>query len=100
MSTIDGSQSVRRQGTGTCRRVPGRDETTESAERTKIMHARINLLAGDPAMLGEATRYLEETVRPHVEAEHGSRGLACLVNADLGTGIVASYWDSADAMTA
>jgi heme-degrading monooxygenase HmoA/ketosteroid isomerase-like protein len=64
------------------------------------MHARINMLAGDPAMLGEATRYLEGTVRPDVEGQHGNRGLACLVNADLGTCIVASYWDSADAMTA
>jgi heme-degrading monooxygenase HmoA/predicted ester cyclase len=64
------------------------------------MHARINMLAGDPAMLGEATRYLEGTVRSEVESQHGNRGLACLVNADLGTCIVASYWDSADAMTA
>jgi heme-degrading monooxygenase HmoA len=60
----------------------------------------MNMLAGDPAMLGEATRYLEGTVRPEVESQHGNRGLACLFNADLGTCIVASYWDSADAMTA
>jgi limonene-1,2-epoxide hydrolase/heme-degrading monooxygenase HmoA len=64
------------------------------------MHVRVNMLAGDPAMLDEATRYLEGTVRPHVEAQHGSRGLACLANADLGTCVVATYWDSADAMTA
>lgn len=64
------------------------------------MHARINMLAGDPAMLTEATRYLDGTVRPHIEGQHGSRGLACLVNADLGTCVVASYWDSLDAMTA
>src|SRR5579859_6016254 len=77
-----------------------RGERTESAERTTIMHARINMLTGDPAMLGEATRYLEGTVRQHVEGQHGNRGLACLVNADLGTCVVASYWDGADAMTA
>lgn len=64
------------------------------------MHARINMLAGDPARLGEATRYLEGTVRPDVESQHGNRGLACLVNNELGTCVVASYWDSADAMTA
>jgi heme-degrading monooxygenase HmoA/predicted ester cyclase len=64
------------------------------------MHARVNMLTGDPAMLSEATRYLEETVRPDVEGQHGNRGLACLVNADLGTCVVASYWDTADAMTA
>jgi heme-degrading monooxygenase HmoA len=63
------------------------------------MHARFNMLAGDPAMLDEATRYLEETVRPYVESQRGNRGIACLVNADLGTCIIASYWDSADDMT-
>ena len=64
------------------------------------MHARVNMLAGDPAMLSEATRYLEGTVRLQVEGQHGNRGLACIVNADLGTCVVASYWDSADDMTA
>ena len=63
------------------------------------MHARMNMLAGDPAQLGDAIRYLQGTVRPHVEAQHGNRGLACLVNDDLGTCVVASYWDSLDAMT-
>ncbi|MBV8444437.1 MAG: antibiotic biosynthesis monooxygenase [Candidatus Dormibacteraeota bacterium] len=60
----------------------------------------MNMLAGDPAQLNEATRYLEGTVRPHVEGQHGSRGLACLVNADTGVCVVASYWDGLDAMTA
>ena len=64
------------------------------------MHARVNMLAGDPDLLTDATRYLEGTVRPHVESQHGSRGLACLVNAELGTCVVASYWDTLDAMTA
>jgi heme-degrading monooxygenase HmoA/predicted ester cyclase len=64
------------------------------------MHVRMNILAGDPARLGEATRYIEGTVRPHVEVQHGNRGLACLAHADLGVCIVASYWDTLDAMTA
>ena len=64
------------------------------------MHVRMNMLAGDPARMNEATRYLEETVRPDVEAQHGNRGLACLFNADLGICVVASYWDTLDAMTA
>ena len=64
------------------------------------MHVRMNMLAGDPARLDEATRYMEGTVRPHVEALHGNRGLACLTNADLGSCVVASYWDTHDAMTA
>jgi heme-degrading monooxygenase HmoA/predicted ester cyclase len=64
------------------------------------MHARINMLAGDPARLDEATRYLEGTVRPHVEGLHGNRGLACLANADLGVCLIVSYWDTQDVMTA
>jgi len=64
------------------------------------MHVRINMLAGDPGQLDEATRYLETTVRPNVEGQHGNRGLAVLANAGLGTCVIASYWDSADAMTA
>lgn len=64
------------------------------------MHVRMNLLAGDPSQLDEATRYLEATARPHAESQHGNRGLAVLANAGLGTCVIASYWDSADAMTA
>jgi heme-degrading monooxygenase HmoA/limonene-1,2-epoxide hydrolase len=64
------------------------------------MHVRMNMMAGDPARLDEATRYLQETARPDVEAQHGNRGLACLTNTDLGLCIVASYWDTVDAMDA
>ena len=64
------------------------------------MHVRINMLTGDPRQLDEATRYIEATVRPHVESQHGNRGLAVLANAGLGTCVIASYWDSADALTA
>src|SRR6266496_1997850 len=64
------------------------------------MYIRLNMLAGDPARLDEGARYLEGTVRPHVEAQPGNRGLAFLTNAELGLCVIASYWDSADAMTA
>jgi heme-degrading monooxygenase HmoA/predicted ester cyclase len=63
------------------------------------MHVRVNMLAGDPARLSEAARYLEVTAQPHAEAEPGNRGVAFLTNADLGVCLIASYWDSADAMT-
>ncbi len=63
------------------------------------MYVRMNMLTGDPARLEEAGRYLEGTVRPHVEAQHGNRGLAYLTNPELGLCILASYWDSEDAMT-
>src|SRR5690349_10440468 len=64
------------------------------------MYVRMNMLAGDPAQLDEGVRYLDGTVRPHVEAQPGNRGLAFLTNADLGLCVIASYWDSTDAMTA
>lgn len=64
------------------------------------MHVRMNVLTGDPARIDDAARYLEGTVRPHVEAQHGNRGLAFLTNKNLGVCVVASYWDTHDAMTA
>lgn len=64
------------------------------------MYVRMNMLSGDPERLAEAARYLSGTVRPHVEAQPGNRGLTFFVNADLGLCVTASYWDSVDAMTA
>jgi predicted ester cyclase/heme-degrading monooxygenase HmoA len=64
------------------------------------MYVRVNMAAGDPARLEEATRYLETTARPHVEAQPGSRGIGVLANAELGVCVVSSYWDTDDAMTA
>jgi heme-degrading monooxygenase HmoA/limonene-1,2-epoxide hydrolase len=79
-------------------RRPRRDNDVKP--KGKLMHARMNMIAGDPTLIGEATRYLAGTVRPHVEAQHGNRGMACLTNADLGLCVVVSYWDSPDAMIA
>lgn len=64
------------------------------------MYVRMYLLTGDPARLTKATEYLEETVRTQVESQLGSRGLGVLSNAELGVCLIATYWDSADAMTA
>jgi predicted ester cyclase/heme-degrading monooxygenase HmoA len=64
------------------------------------MYVRMNMLAGDPARLGQAIHYLQATVRPRVESESGNRGLAVLTNPELGVCVIASYWDSAAAMTA
>ena len=66
----------------------------------KIMHVRMNMLIGDPARVDDVTHYLEDTVRPHVEAQPGCRGLAVLTDADLGVTMVNSYWESAEAMAA
>ena len=64
------------------------------------MHVRMYTVAGDPARLSKATDYLEDTVRPQVEAQLGSRGMAVVSNADLGVCLISTYWDSADAMIA
>ena len=64
------------------------------------MHVRMYTVAGDPARLSKATRYLEDTVRPQVEAQLGSRGMAVASNAGLGVCLISTYWDSADAMDA
>jgi quinol monooxygenase YgiN/predicted ester cyclase len=64
------------------------------------MHVRMNMITGDPTRLEEGARYLQATARPHVEAQPGNRGLAFLTNAELGVCLIASYWDSADAMSA
>jgi heme-degrading monooxygenase HmoA len=62
------------------------------------VHARVFMLAGDPARIGEVIRHVEE-VRLDIENQRGSRGSVGLVNADLGTCVVASFWESLDAMT-
>jgi hypothetical protein len=64
------------------------------------MYARTNLVVGDPARIDDVTHYLETTVRPHVDEQPGSRGLAILINRDLGLTLVASYWETADALAA
>lgn len=64
------------------------------------MYVRVNMAAGDPARLAETTRFLEAEARPLVDVQPGSRGIGVLSNAELGLCLVASYWDSEDAMTA
>lgn len=64
------------------------------------MHARMNMLIGDPARIDDVTHYLEQTVRPHVEAQPGSRGMAVLTDRNLGVTMIATYWETADAMAA
>lgn len=58
------------------------------------------MLAGDPARLGEAVSYIEASILPDIEAQEGVRAVACMVNADLGICLAASYWDGLDTMIA
>jgi len=64
------------------------------------MHARMNMLIGDPARIDDVVRYIEGTIRPHVEAQPGCRGMAVLTDATLGVTMAASYWETAEAMAA
>jgi heme-degrading monooxygenase HmoA/predicted ester cyclase len=73
--------------------------TAEMRIKERVMYVRMNMMAGDPARLGDATSYIERS-RADVEGHPGNRGVACLTRADLGICVVASYWDSEDAMTA
>jgi hypothetical protein len=62
-----------------------------------VQHVQVNLLAADPARLGEAIRYLEEKTRPLLEDLVGSQGLSVSVN-ELGVAVIEEFWVSHDAM--
>jgi hypothetical protein len=64
------------------------------------MHARSTMLIGDPARIEDVLHYLEDTVRPHVEAQPGSRGLAIAADFELGVILTNTYWDTGETMTA
>jgi len=59
----------------------------------------MNTLIGDPARIDEVTHYIGTTVRPFVESQAGNRGMALMLDAELGVVVVGSYWDSMEAMT-
>jgi quinol monooxygenase YgiN len=61
------------------------------------VHVRATLLAGDPARLGEALRFLEEEARPEVESEEGNLGMAVFGSPELGVAVLEMFWVSAEA---
>jgi hypothetical protein len=63
-----------------------------------LVHVGLNLLAGDPARLGDAVHFLEHDARPTVEGEDGNLGMTLSENAELGVAIVEFFWESGDAM--
>jgi quinol monooxygenase YgiN len=65
-----------------------------------LVDVRFTLLPGDPARLGDALRFLEDEVRPEVEAEEGSLGMSLHENAELGSALFETFWVSSNAARA
>lgn len=64
------------------------------------MHARVTMVSGDAGKMDDLIALVDNDVRPLVEAQPGSRGMALFVNRDTGEGGVTSFFDSAEAMQA
>jgi hypothetical protein len=64
------------------------------------MHVRLSQVAGDPQAVSDALRYIEYVVRPAVETQPGSMGLALNVGAQPGVMLVESFWATAEALHA
>ncbi|HEY7858411.1 MAG TPA: antibiotic biosynthesis monooxygenase [Candidatus Nanopelagicales bacterium] len=64
------------------------------------MHARLTMVTGDPRKMDDLISLVDNDVRPLVEAQPGSRGMALFVARDSGEGGVVSFFDSAEAMQA
>jgi hypothetical protein len=62
------------------------------------MHARLTMVKGDPGKIDDLVAFVDNDVRPLVEAQPGSRGMALFVDRGTGEGGVASFFDSAEAM--
>lgn len=67
-------------------------------EGSRQMHARFNTLHGNKGQVDAAVEFVEATVRPMAEGVAGNRGMATLVDREAGVTVVATYWDSAQAM--
>jgi heme-degrading monooxygenase HmoA len=61
-------------------------------------HARLTLMAADPAKLPDAVRYIENDARRRIENEPGNRGMAVSTDDEVGVALVSSFWVSGDAM--
>jgi hypothetical protein len=64
------------------------------------MHARLTMVDGDPDRVDDLVAFVESNVRPLVDVQPGSRGMALFVDRASGSGGVSSFFDSAEAMAA
>ena len=65
-----------------------------------MMQARLSMITADPAQLGHAMTFLHDEVRPGVEGQPGSLGIALAADPELGVAVLESVWSSADALIA
>ena len=64
------------------------------------MYVRFSQVAGDPQVVSDALRQMEYEVRPAVETQPGSMGLALHVTAQPGVVILESFWATDEALRA
>ncbi len=64
------------------------------------MFVRMSTIHGAEGKTDAAVEFVEEVGRPALEFAAGSRGVAVFVDDESGRTVVASYWDTADAMRA
>jgi hypothetical protein len=64
------------------------------------MQVRLSQVAGDPQAISDALRYIKYMVRPAVETQSGSLGLALHVGAQPGVLLVESFWATDEALHA
>lgn len=64
------------------------------------MFVRMSTIHGAQGKTDAAVEFVEEVGRPALESAAGSRGVAVFVDDESGRTVVASYWDTADAMRA
>ena len=64
------------------------------------MYVRFSQVAGDPQVVSDALRQIEHVVRPAVETQPGSMGLALHVTAQPGVVILESFWATHEALRA
>jgi len=65
-----------------------------------MLHVRFNFMTADPARLAESIKFIESEVRPQVESQPGSLGLAVYTDPEAGLAIIESFWASNNAMAA
>jgi hypothetical protein len=63
-----------------------------------VLQARVNLITLDPDELGDSVKFIEGTVCPEAERQHGSLGVTLYANADVGVLLLESFWATRDAL--
>jgi heme-degrading monooxygenase HmoA len=63
-----------------------------------VLHAQLDVIAADPALLGDSVKYIESELRPAAENQHGSLGMSLHANWALGVAVLETFWVSADSL--